>query len=99
MSIFDKSLIQYDLGYLPDPIDNTNFQIERYFKTAAVNSYKYLRNLGIRIDKQEYLYKCMDAFMGSLITLESPAIDFWKGPIMTVTSYHITKLRTVSQKQ
>lgn len=97
MSIFDKSLIQHDLGYLPDPIDNTKFQIEGYFKTV-VKSYKYLRNLGLRIDKQEYLCKCMDAFMDSLTISESPAMDFWKGPRMVVTSYHITKLRTVSQK-
>lgn len=101
MSIFDKSLIHCDLEYLPDPINNANFQIERYFKTA-VNSYKYLRNLGLsfdkHFDKHEYLCKYMDVFMDSLTTSESPAIDFWKGPMMVVTSYHITKLRTVSQK-
>lgn len=98
MSIFDKSLIQHNLEYLPDPIDNTKFQIERYFKAVAINSYKYLRNLGFYVDKHEYLCKYMDAFMDSLTTSESPAIDFWKGPMMDVTSYHITKLRTVSQK-
>jgi len=98
MSIFDKSLIQHNLEYLPDPIDNTKFQIERYFKAVAINSYKYLRNLGFYVDKHEYLCKYMDTFMDSLTTSESPAIDFWKGPMMDVTSYHITKLRTVSQK-
>jgi len=97
MSIFDKSLIQHNLEYLPDPIDNAKFQIERYFKTV-VKSCKYLRNLGLCIDKQEYLCKYMDAFMDSLTTSESPATEFWKGPMMVVTSYHITKLRTVSQK-
>lgn len=99
MSVFDKSLIQHDLGYLPDPIDNAKFQIERYFETV-VKSYKYLQSLGggPYFDKQEYLCKCMDAFMDSLTTSGSLAMDFWKGPMMIVTSYHITKLRTVSQK-
>jgi len=97
MSIFDKSLIQHNLEYLPDPIDNAKFQIERYFKTV-VKSCKYLRNLGLCIDKQEYLCNCMDAFMSSWTTSESPATEFWKGPMMIATYYHITKLRTVSQK-
>lgn len=100
MSIFNKTLIQHDLEYLPDPIDNTKFQIEKYFKTKAINSYKYLRSLegGPYFDKQEYLCKCMDAFMDSLTISGSSAIEFWKGPMMSVNSYHITKLRTVSQK-
>ena len=100
MSIFDKSLVQHNLEYLPDPIDNAKFQIERYFKTA-VKSYNYLRSLEPGLpyfDKQEYLCKCMDAFMNSLTISGSPAMEFWKGPMMIVTSYHITKLRTVSQK-
>lgn len=79
MGVFDKDLVKKDIDFLPDPIENMEFQLRRRF-IMLCNYYNKLKvwtpGYHIKEDFAEVLYR---------INRERP--DWWKGDFVYINGY------------
>ena len=91
MSLFDRNIIEQDLGYDPDPIRNIKVQIGRRIE-KLVNYYDQT-NLSTNTNKGWWIDYALDSFMKGLQD-ETPPTD-WRGPYTSIYDYSIRRITPV----
>lgn len=94
MSLFDKDIIEKELGYDPDPYKNMRFQIEKKFNrlcdnynpTQSIDMLTFLK-YGMS-DFMEYLQ--MNAWRNTGEVILPPE---WKGDFLYISGYRVTIIK------
>ena len=88
MSIFSKDLIKEDLHYRPNPVENMDYQIVRYF-----NKLCEMYSPNTPGDPNWFLKDEMKKFLDTLKYGGSDACpDWWEGPFSFVINYDISSI-------
>lgn len=85
MSVFSEDIIERNLEYLPDPGENLNFQLVRYF-----NKLCDIYNPAEITDIITYLKRNVFELLESLVNENTP--DWWRGPLVELNTFYFTTL-------
>lgn len=92
MSVFDKNVIEKELDYRPDPFDNVNFQLARYFNYCC-DLYNPSNPTDIitfvKQEMTELLYS-LDSNFAFLELLD--CWKDWKGPVVYINDFCVDRM-------
>jgi len=89
MSLFDKDIVESELGFDPDPRKNIEVQLERHMRGLV--SYFNHKLAAAHMDMMGWLQYMLDNYMNSLLE-EVPPTD-WRGPYKKIRGYDIRQLK------
>ena len=89
MSLFDKDIVESELGFDPDPRKNIEVQIDRHMRGLV--SYFNHKLAAAHMDMMGWLQYMLDNYMSSLLE-EVPPTD-WRGPYKKIRGYDIRQLK------
>jgi len=89
MSLFDKDIVESELGFDPDTRKNIEVQIERHMRGLV--SYFNHKLATVHMDMMGWLQYMLDSYMSSLLE-EDPPAD-WRGPYKKIRGYDIRQLK------
>ena len=89
MSLFDKDIVESELGFDPDPRKNIEVQLERHMRGLV----RYFNHnlVTAHMNMMGWLQYMLDNYMNSLLE-EDPPTD-WRGPYKKIRGYDIRQLK------